>query len=257
MSAPAPALRGPELRIEHLTATHRRHPAVHHLSACFAPGSLTAIVGPNGAGKTTLLRTVAGLHRADEGHVAMARADGSAARLALLPQQAGMDRSFPILCRDVVLQGLWSRLGAFRGASGADLERASAALQAVGLGGFERRPVGEMSAGQFQRLLFARLLVQDADLILLDEPFNAVDARTAADLLAMVHRWHGEGRTVIAVLHDLDLVRDSFPDCLLLAREKVAFGPTAEVLSAANRLKARMMAEAWDDEAGVCADRAA
>ena len=246
-------MRGPELRIEHLTATHRRHPAVHHLSARFAPGSLTAIVGPNGAGKTTLLRAVAGLHPVDEGHVAVSRADGQPARMALLPQQAGMDRAFPILCRDVVMQGMWSRLGAFRGASREDRARAVEALDAVGLGGFAKRPVGEMSAGQFQRLLFARMLVQDADLILLDEPFNAVDARTAADLLAMMQRWHGEGRTVVAVLHDLDLVRSAFPDCLLLAREKVAFGPTAEVLSAANRLKARMMSEAWDDAAPACA----
>jgi zinc/manganese transport system ATP-binding protein len=250
-------MRGPELRIEHLTATHRRHPAVHHVSARFAPGSLTAIVGPNGAGKTTLLRAVAGLHPVEEGHVAVTRADGTPARVALLPQQAGMDRGFPILCRDVVMQGLWSRLGAFRGASAADRARAEAALEAVGLGGFAGRGVAEMSAGQFQRLLFARLLVQDADLILLDEPFNAVDARTAADLLAMLKRWHGEGRTVVAVLHDLDLVRDAFPDCLLLARQKIAFGPTAEVLSAANRLKARMMAEAWDEAAGVCSTRAA
>jgi len=246
-------LRGPELRIEHLTATHRRHPAVHHLSARFAPGSLSAIVGPNGAGKTTLLRAVVGLHRADEGFVSVTRADGARPRIALLPQQSGMDRAFPILCHDVVLQGLWSRLGAFRGADRADLDRAEAALAAVGLRGFEKRPVGEMSAGQFQRLLFARLLVQDADLILLDEPFNAVDARTAADLLALVQRWHGEGRTVIAVLHDLDLVRDQFPETLLLARQKVAQGPTAEVLSAGNRLKARMMAEGWDESAPACA----
>jgi zinc/manganese transport system ATP-binding protein len=245
-------VRGPELAIEHLTATHQRHPAVHHLSARFAPGSLTAIVGPNGAGKTTLLRTIAGLHRADEGHVRI-----GPGRVALLPQQAGMDRSFPILCLDVVMQGLWSRLGAFRGASAADRDRAQAALEAVGLGGFARRPVGSMSAGQFQRLLFARLLVQDADLILLDEPFNAVDARTAADLLAVVKRWHGEGRTVVAVLHDLELVRDEFPDCLLLARRKIAFGPTAEALSAENRLKARMMAEAWDEDAAPCEARAA
>jgi len=250
-------MRGPELRIEGLTAVHRRHPAVHHLSARFAPGSLTAVVGPNGAGKTTLLRAVAGLHRPEEGRITVARADGSPARIALLPQHAGMDRGFPILCRDVVLQGLWSRLGAFRGASVADRDRASDALAAVGLRGFEERPVGEMSAGQFQRLLFARLLMQDADLILLDEPFNAVDARTAADLLDMVHRWHGEGRTVIAVLHDLELVRDAFPDCLLLAREKIAMGPTAEVLSAANRLKARLMAEAWDDAAPACDSQAA
>jgi zinc/manganese transport system ATP-binding protein len=250
-------MQGPELRIEHLTATYRRHPAVHHLSARFAPGSLTAIVGPNGAGKTTLLRSIAGLHKPDEGRISATDADGRPARLALLPQQAGMDRAFPILCRDVVLQGMWSRLGAFRAASSEDKARAEAALEAVGLGGFGGRPVGAMSAGQFQRLLFARLLVQDAELILLDEPFNAVDARTAADLLAMVKRWHGEGRTVVAVLHDLDLVREEFPDCLLLAREKVAFGPTAEVLSAANRLKARMMAEAWDEAAPACTAEAA
>jgi zinc/manganese transport system ATP-binding protein len=250
-------MRGPDLLVENLTATHRRHPAVHHLSARFAPGSLTAIVGPNGAGKTTLLRAVAGLHRADEGRIVMSRADGVPPRLALLPQQSGMDRAFPILCREVVVLGLWSRLGALRGASAADLARAEAALEAVGLRGFERRPVGEMSAGQFQRLLFARLLLQDADLILLDEPFNAVDARTAADLLALLKRWHGEGRTVIAVLHDLDLVREAFPETLLIAREKIAQGPTAEVLSAANRLKARMMAEGWDEAARACADRAA
>jgi zinc/manganese transport system ATP-binding protein len=249
--------RGPELCVEHLTATYRRHPAVHHLSASFAPGSLTALVGPNGAGKTTLLRAVAGLHKADEGRIAVGRADGRKPRVALLPQQSGMDRGFPILCRDVVLQGLWSHLGAFRGAGRADQARAAAALEAVGLGGFGPRAVGEMSAGQFQRLLFARLLVQDADLILLDEPFNALDARTAADLLAVLKRWHGEGRTVLAVLHDLELVRAEFPDCLLLAREKVAFGPTAEVLTAANRLKARMMAEAWDEAAPVCDGRAA
>lgn len=244
------ARRGAEIRISGLTVAYERHPAVHHLSGRFAPGSLTAIVGPNGAGKSTLLRAIAGLHRPDEGRVEAAPAT---TRLALLPQAAAVDRSFPIACLDVVMLGLWPRLGPFRRVPPAERDRARAALAAVGLEGFERRPVGGLSAGQFQRLLFARLLVQDADVILLDEPFNAVDARTAADLLALVRRWHGEGRTVVAVLHDLELVRESFPECLLLAREPVAWGPTAEVLSAANRLKARMMAEAWDPDAPVCA----
>ncbi len=246
-------LRGPSVELRDLTATHQRHPAVHHVSARFAAGSLTAIVGPNGAGKTTLLRAIAGQHPVDSGRVSIEAEGASRPRIALLPQQSGMDRAFPIHCLDVVMQGMWSRLGAFRGAGAEDYARAQAALEAVGLGGFGRRPVGAMSAGQFQRLLFARLLVQDADLILLDEPFNAVDARTAADLLALVRRWHGEGRTVLAVLHDLDLVRDEFPDCLLMARECVASGPTAEVLSAPNRLRARMMAEAWDEAAPACA----
>jgi zinc/manganese transport system ATP-binding protein len=118
--------------------------------------------------------------------------------------------------------------------------------------GFEARPVGSLSAGQFQRVLFARLLLQDAPVILLDEPFNALDARTAADLLAMVHRWHGEGRTVVAVLHDLELVRRQFPETLLLARDCLGWGPTPEVLTAANRLRARMMAESWSAEPEAC-----
>ena len=127
----------------------------------------------------------------------------------------------------------------------------------MGLRGFERRPVGSVSAGQFQRVLFARLLLQDAPVVLLDEPFNAVDARTAADLMAMVRRWHGEGRTVVAVLHDLDLVRDEFPEALLLARDCLGWGPTAEVLTAANRLRARRMAESWNAAAAECGRAAA
>lgn len=243
MSAPA-------IRLTNLTLAHRRRPAVHHLSGQFAPGSLTAVVGPNGAGKSTLLQALAGLHAPAEGRIE--RAPG---RIALLPQQSAIDRGFPLSCRDAVLFGLWAETGPFRAIPAAGLARAAAALAAVGLEGFARRPVGSLSAGQFQRVLFARLLLQDAPVILLDEPFNALDARTAADLLAMVHRWHGEGRTVIAVLHDLDLVRREFPETLMLARDCLGWGPTAGVLTAANRLRARGMAEAWAAEAEACPDQ--
>lgn len=236
------------IRLENLTLTHGRHPAVHHVSGHFAPGSLTAVVGPNGAGKTTLLRALAGLHKPESGRITH---EGTA-RIALLPQLAALDRAFPISCLDVVMQGLWPRIGAFRGVSAQDWELAEHALAAVGLSGFGKRPVGSLSAGQTQRLLFARLLVQDADILLLDEPFNAVDARTSADLLRLVREWHGEGRTVIAVLHDLDLVARDFPQTLLIARDAIAWGPTAQALSAANRLEARMMAEAWAEEAERC-----
>jgi zinc/manganese transport system ATP-binding protein len=230
-----------------VTLLHGRRPAVHHLSGDFAAGSLTAVIGPNGAGKSTLLRAIAGLHPAQEGRLSVARG-----RIALLPQAAATDRQFPISCLEVVQLGHWGRAGAFRALGPAERRAAHDALAAVGLEGFERRPVGSLSVGQFQRVLFARLLVQDAPVILLDEPFNAVDARTAADLLALVRRWHGEGRTVIAVLHDLDLVRTQFPRTLILAREPIAWGPTAEVLTAENRLKARMMSEAWDADAEAC-----
>jgi zinc/manganese transport system ATP-binding protein len=104
-----------------------------------------------------------------------------------------------------------------------------------------------------QRMLFARVLLQDARLIVLDEPFNAIDARTALDLLDLVRRWHAEKRTVLAALHDMELVRGHFPETLLLARGQVAWGLTAEVLTAENLLEARRMCEAFDDSAAACA----
>ncbi len=234
-----------------VTVTYDRHPAVHHVSGTFAPGSLTAVVGPNGAGKSTLLRAIAGLYPPESGTID--RGGLAAETIALLPQSAAVDRGFPICCLDAVMLGHCGRLGQFRAFGRAERDRAEAALEAVGLGGFGGRQVGALSAGQVQRVLFARLLVQDARLILLDEPFNAIDAKTAADLMRVLRRWHGEGRTVVAVLHDLDLVTREFPDTLLLAREQIAWDETGAALSAANRLRARMMAEAWDERAGTCA----
>ena len=173
-------------------------------------------------------------------------------QLAYLPQQSELDRSFPMDVRDCVLLGLWSQTGAFGSATPMMLASVDAALHAVGLEGFEHRPVGTLSSGQMQRALFARLLVQDAKLILLDEPFNAVDSKTTAELLALVLQWRHEGRTVITVLHDDAQVRIYFPQTLLLARECIAWGPTAEVLTDANLQRARAMAEAWDETAAIC-----
>jgi zinc/manganese transport system ATP-binding protein len=234
------------ISVRNLTVAHGRRPAVHHVSFEVPRGSLTAVVGPNGAGKSTLLRALAGLHAPSEGGIEGLRPG----EVALLPQQAQLDRAFPLNCRDAVAFGLWRESGGFRPVR--DLGRIEAALDAVGLHGFAKRAVGTLSAGQFQRVLFARLLLQDAPVILLDEPFNALDARTSADLLAVMRRWHGEGRTILAVLHDLDLVRREFPQALLLARDAIAFGPTEQALSAENRLRARMMAEAWAEDAGTC-----
>jgi zinc/manganese transport system ATP-binding protein len=104
-----------------------------------------------------------------------------------------------------------------------------------------------------QRMLFARVLLQDAAVIVLDEPFNAIDAKTSSDLLALVRRWHEEKRTVLAALHDMDLVRANFPETLLLARGEVAWGPTAQVLTANILARARQMCEAFDDGAAACA----
>jgi len=134
-------------------------------------------------------------------------------------------------CSISSLWGLWVQVGAFRAVRGANCITVAEALAAVGLTGFDRRAIGALSGGQMQRVLFARLLLQDADLILLDEPFTAIDIRTAADLLTIVRRWHVEGRTILTVLHDMEAVRANFPHTLLLAREKIAHGPTADVLT--------------------------
>ena len=241
-----------QLTFRDLTLGYDRHPAVHHLSGEVAAGALLAVVGPNGAGKSTLFRGLVGIIKPLSGTIAL---QGLGARdIGYLPQIAEIDRSFPISVFDFVGTGLWRVTGIFGGIGKGSRERIAQALAAVGLTGFENRTIGTLSGGQMQRMLFARVLLQDSQLIVLDEPFNAVDARTIDDLLALCKRWHGEGRTVIAALHDMDLVRANFPETLLLAREQVAWGATANVLSAENLAEARRMCEAFDERAAACAD---
>jgi zinc/manganese transport system ATP-binding protein len=241
------------ITLDNLTVSYRQHPALHHVSGTFAPGSLTAVIGPNGSGKSTLLKSIVGLVPTEGGGSGGAvRVQTGRQRMAYLPQQSEIDRSFPLSVRDCVLLGHWGYAGAFGSISHAMQEQVDAAIHTVGLQGFEQRAVGTLSSGQLQRALFARMLVQDAQVILLDEPFNAVDSKTTASLLQLVHRWHQEQRTVVAVLHDDTQVRQHFGQTLLLAREVVGWGPTAEVLTDANLQRARSMAEAWDDSAEMC-----
>jgi zinc/manganese transport system ATP-binding protein len=244
-----------QLQFSNLTLGYDRHPAVHHLDGVVARGALMALVGPNGAGKSTFFKGVVGLLKPLAGHIE--RGGVAAADIAYLPQAADIDRTFPINVYDLVAMGLWRRAGLFGGISRAHGRQIHDAVAAVGLTGFETRPIGTLSGGQMQRALFARLLLQDARVILLDEPFTAIDAKTSADLFDLVRRWHSEERTVIAALHDIDLVRRNFPQTLLLAREPVAWGATSEVLTAENLLNARRMCEAFDESAAACAHHAA
>jgi len=240
-----------QLRLQNLTLGYDRHPAVHHLDGIVSNGALLAVVGPNGAGKSTLFKAIAGTLKPLAGSIKRDGIDGRG--IAYLPQVPDIDRSFPIGVYDMVAMGLWRSRGVLGGIAGKDHHAIEAAIAAVGLTGFERRPIGALSGGQMQRMLFARLVAQDARLILLDEPFAAIDARTSAELLALVQRWHGEGRTVLAALHDVDLVRTAFPEALLLAREPVGWGPTSDVLTVENLNKARRMCEAFDEAAETCA----
>ncbi len=236
------------LRAEDLTAGYGQHPAIHHVGFELRKGSLTALVGPNGAGKSTLLKVLAGRMTSMGGR--MERAAGM--RVAYLPQLSQMDRQFPLTVSELVEQGLWHERGLLGRTTREMRQRVDAALHAVGLEGFEGRLVGNLSGGQFQRALFARMMAQQAELLLLDEPFAAVDERTTAALMEVVRAWHIAGRTVVAVVHDLPMVRNCFPRTLMLARRQVAHGPTEQVLTDEQWRRAQDMPEPFDDDAPLC-----
>jgi zinc/manganese transport system ATP-binding protein len=240
----------PAISFHDLTLGYDRHPAVHHITGDLDRGDLLALVGPNGAGKSTLLKGIVGQLKPLSGSLGLngrARSD-----IAYLPQQIDIDRSFPINVFDAVAMGLWRDIGASRGLDRGRSLAVLEALRTLGLQDLSERSVGALSGGQFQRVLFARLLLQDAAIILLDEPFRAVDTKTVEDLLRLIGHWHAEGRTVVAALHDLDQVRSQFPQTLLIAREVVAWGPTKQVLTPKNLAKSRQLVEAWDEHAEIC-----
>ena len=237
------------VRINNLTISYDHHPAVHHLDMFINQGDWLAIVGPNGAGKSTLLNALAGVITEYEGDIEGLYPES----IAYLPQQSQLDKSFPITVYDLVSTGLWNELGFSRGFNANQHNKCEEALEAVGLHGFENRLIGSLSGGQLQRSLFARVLIQDQHIILLDEPFNAIDTKTLIDLTSIIKKWHENNRTVIMVTHDLDYVREHCPKSLLLARERIDFGVTKSVLTEKNLRHARTLSEAFDTHAVWCA----
>jgi zinc/manganese transport system ATP-binding protein len=235
------------LAFHDLTLGYDRHPAIHHLDGKVAEGTLLGIAGPNGSGKSTLLKAISGRIQPLGGRI-----ENTFRSIAYLPQGGDMMRDFPIAALDFTLTGLCQQRGFFGRIARGDRARAEQALAKVGLAGFEDRSIRTLSGGQAQRLLFARLMMQDAPLILLDEPFLAVDSRTIEDLLAIVTTMHRQGRTILIVLHDLEMMRAHIPLTMLLARELIAWGETSPTLSADNLARARTMAEAFDRNAPLC-----
>jgi zinc/manganese transport system ATP-binding protein len=217
-----------QIELRGVTVRYGRRVALQAVSGAFTAGSLTAVVGANGAGKSTLLGVIAGTIRPTAGKVVR-----GAQPLAYLPQITALDRGFPLTVAELIALGGWRRFGAFKAARASLREAARTAARTVGLTDRLHHRIGELSVGQLQRALFARLILQDAPVMLLDEPFAAVDAETICVLLDQVERWHRAGRTVIAVLHDLGLVRSHFPLTLVLAGRCVAWGPTDTALAPA------------------------
>jgi zinc/manganese transport system ATP-binding protein len=217
------------IEIENLSVAYGRRIALQGVSGRFPRGSLTAVVGPNGGGKSSLMKAIAGILRPRDGTIACpARTSG---RLAYLPQSSEVDRSYPVTVAEIIALGGWRAYGSFRPPPQRLGPMIEEAMAAVGLTGLGERPIEELSVGQFQRALFARLLMQDAAVILLDEPFAAVDESTVKDLLRLLHTWHAQARTIVAVLHDIDQVRRHFPTSLVLARECIAWGDTGSTLT--------------------------
>jgi len=225
------------IELDQLYLGWRDRLAVRDVSGRFAQGSMTALVGPNGAGKSTLIKGIMGQISPVRGHIR--QGVDARTQVACMPQADSLDRSFPITVYDLVALGAWPRKGAWRGFCRDEHGRVMDALGQVGLADFASRIIGTLSGGQLQRALFARLLMHDARVLLLDEPFASVDRATTDDLLGILADWHARGRTIIVVLHDFEAVRRHFPETLLLAGQLVAWGPTEQVLTPENLHLAR------------------
>jgi manganese/zinc/iron transport system ATP- binding protein len=215
------------LSVTGLTVAYTGLPAVENVTTRFAAQAMTAIVGPNGAGKSTLLKAALGLVPAVQGEVRvfgqpLARA---LSRIAYVPQRASVDWDFPARAIDVVLMGRYRQTGLFRRIGTAETALARACLARVGMEAFADRQIGALSGGQQQRVFLARALAQGADLYLLDEPFAGVDAATESAIIAVLKSLRDEGRSIIAVHHDLATVPAYFDRVLLLNRRVIAEGP--------------------------------
>ncbi|HEY8417243.1 MAG TPA: ABC transporter ATP-binding protein [Limnochordales bacterium] len=220
------------VEVQNLTVAYDDRIVLRNVSWTVPCGTSAAIIGPNGGGKSTLLRTLVGQLRPLKGTVrVLGRPPGQAGHLlAYLPQSEHIDWDFPIRAVDVVLQGVLARTPWWRPPGKDAFTAAMAALERVRLAGEAERPIGALSGGQRQRVLIARALLQDAQLILLDEPATGLDAPAQHELLDVLNDLKREGRTVIATTHDLNCLTDHFDTVLCLRGEVVCQGPPAEAL---------------------------
>ena len=191
--------------LQNVTVGYDRHPAIHHLQLQISAGDMLAVVGPNGAGKSTFLKLLIGEQLSLEGQVTLP--DPDRVRVACLPQINQTDRQFPITVQDMVASGLWHQCGAFGRLGRQGAARVAQALEMVGLRGYAGRVISALSGGEFQRVRFAQLILQDAQLVVLDEPFVGIDVTTQQVLLDLLARWHAQGVTIVAALHEQDIVR--------------------------------------------------
>lgn len=228
------------LTINHLTVAYDETPVLSDVTVSFASGKITGIIGPNGAGKSTLIKAALGLINKTSGDATF---DGRSLaqqrqRVAYVEQRKDLDLSFPINVFDVVMSGTYGRLGLFRSPGKPARAATDAALAEVDLTAFAARQIGQLSGGQLQRVFVARAIVQQAALIILDEPFVGIDLQSETAIMAILRRWRDEGKTVIVVHHDLNKVTHYFDELVVMNHGIIAAGPVGETFTAANIAKA-------------------
>lgn len=228
-----PVCAPPAVEVHDVTIAYHRKPVLWDIDLLLPAGHLIGIVGPNGAGKTTLLKAILGLVPLASGRVEVFGRPlrTQRKRIGYVPQRETVDWDFPVSALDVVLMGRYGRLGWFRRPRQADHRLALDALGRVGMSDFADRQINQLSGGQQQRVFLARALAQDAELYFMDEPFAGVDAATESAIVEILKAMRREGKTVIAVHHDLQTVADYFDRVVLLNMRVVAAGPTADVFT--------------------------
>jgi len=224
------------IEVEDLTVAYADQPVLWDVDLQVRPGVKMAVVGPNGAGKSTLIKSIMGLVTPVAGEVRLfgrplQRAEG---RIAYVPQRASLQWDFPADVLDVVTMGTYGYLGWFRRAGQTQREEALEALRRVGMEDYLRRPIAQLSGGQQQRILLARALVQRADIYMLDESFQGVDAPTERAIVRVLDQLADQGKTLVVVHHDLQTVAEYFDWVALLNVRAIDSGPVEQVFNEDN-----------------------
>ncbi|RNL86992.1 metal ABC transporter ATP-binding protein [Halostreptopolyspora alba] len=232
----------PALRVRDLTVRYGDVLALDSVSLTVAPARICGLVGTNGSGKTTLFKSVLGLVTAEDGQVDMhghrpreARTKGI---VGYVPQTEQVDWHFPVRVIDVVMMGRYGHMGPTRRPRRADHDAVTAALERTGLTHLAHRQIGALSGGQRKRAFIARAIAQDANLLLLDEPFAGVDSHAQADIVDVLHAMRHEGHTLLVSTHDLAGLARLCDEAILLQRRVVAHGPPERVLTPQNLVEA-------------------
>ena len=227
------------LRLDDVAVTYRSGvTAVEAASFALPEGTITALVGVNGSGKSTLFKAIMGFVPLARGRVEILGRPAAAALkdrlVAYVPQAEEVDWTFPVLVEDVVMMGRYGHMGWFRRPEARDRALVTAALDRVGMGGFRRRQIGELSGGQKKRVFLARALAQEGRVILLDEPFTGVDVTTEEQIVRLLTELRAEGRVMLISTHNLGSVPEYCDHAVLINRRVLCSGPTVEVFTQAN-----------------------